>query len=306
MAMEYSEHVHVGLIQTNLDAASAWRDEPTMIVDEQEAAWEDIRWAFRSFAASDPKPEIVLLPELALPRGRIESLRKIAASLRTIVIAGLDYKTDHARKIVWNEAMVMIPGSPRIARGSRVPASVVLGKTFPAETERKKLESIGWTFHGDPKLWLFKADDIGDFGVSICYDLMDLERALLYLGRVHHMFVLSYNQDTESFRHHAESLARTMYCNLVICNTGFFGGSIAVSPYHAPWRRTIYRHEGSKMLATQVIRIPVRSLDDAQLGKSTAESPGSKSPFKSLPPGWKRLGRRPKLHIEKFPVEWVD
>jgi predicted amidohydrolase len=277
-----------------------------MIVDEQEVAWEDIRWAFRSFAASDPKPKIVLLPELALPRGRIESLRKIAASLGMIVIAGLDYKTDHARKIVWNEAMVMIPGSPRIAKGSRVPASIVVGKTFPAYTEREKLESIGWTFRGDPKLWLFSADDIGDFGVSICYDLMDLERALLYLGRVHHMFVLAYNKDTESFRHHAESLARTMYCNLVICNTGFYGGSIAVSPYHETWRRTIYRHEGSKMLAAQVIRIPVQSLDHAQLGKDTAEFPGSKSPFKSLPPGWKRLGIRPKLHVEEFPVESLD
>jgi predicted amidohydrolase len=303
MDSEYAQHVHVGLIQTNLDASSAWRNGPPMIVDEQEATWEDIRWAFRSFAASDPKPEIVLLPELALPRGRIASLRKIAASLGTIVIAGLDYRIDHTRKIVWNEAMVMIPGSPRIAPGSRVPASVVVGKTFPATEERKKLQSVGWTFCGDPKLWLFRADDIGDFGVSICYDLMDLERALLYLGRVHHMFVLAYNKDTESFRHHAESLARTMYCNLVICNTGFFGGSIAVSPYHETWRRTIYRHEGNNMLATQVIRIPVRNLDDAQLEKNTAESAGSKSPFKSLPPGWKRLGSRPKLRIEKFHVD---
>lgn len=179
----------------------------------------------------------------------------------------------------------------------------MLSKTFPAAEERRKLQSLGWTFCGDPKLWLFRSDNLGNFGVSICYDLMDLERALLYLGSVHHMFVLAYNKDTESFRHHAESLARTMYCNLIICNTGFYGGSIAVAPYHDPWRRTIYRHEGNNMLATQVIRVPVRKLDEAQLGKNTAESAGAKSPFKSLPPGWKRIGSRPKLVVKEIAVD---
>ena len=125
--------------------------------------------------------------------------------------------------------------------------------------------------------------------MSICYDLMDLDRALLYQGRVHHLFVLAYNMDVESFRYHAESLSRTMFCNVVICNTGFYGGSVAVSPFYEPWRRTIYRHDGNNMLATQVVKLPVKSLDDAQAGivdRANPADPCSKRLFKNLPPGW--------------------
>jgi predicted amidohydrolase len=291
MPKKYVESMRVGLVQTNIDARSAWKAGPRMTSDEQESTWEDIRSAFRSFSALSPTPDIVLLPELALPRGQINSLRTAAASLGSIVIAGLDYKIEHKTKTVWNEAMVMVPASRR-SIPPKVPAFVNIGKTFPAPGEHAKLQQSGWRFRGDPKLWLFRSDDIGDFGVSICYDLMDLERALLYQGRVHHMFVIAYNQDTESFRHHAESLARTLYCNMVICNTGFFGGSIAVSPYYEPWRRTVYRHDGNDMFATQVISLPVQSLDDAQLAAPTSSQ---KRLFKSLPPGWRRLGARPNL-----------
>lgn len=291
-----AEHLHVGLVQTNLDAKSAWRRSPRMEVIEQEQAWEELRWAFRSFSAADPRPDVILLPELSVPRGRIAGLRRMASSLGSIVIAGLDYRLDHLQKQAFNEALVILPGRRHGQRHYQPPITV--GKTYPAPTEKDNLASIGWTFQGHPTQWLFRADSFGKFGVAICYDLMDLDRALLYQGRIHHLFVLAYNQDVESFRHHAESLSRTLFCNVVICNTGFFGGSLAVSPFYEPWKRTVYRHDGNQMLATQVIKLPVQALESAQAGdveKTDSADPCSKRLFKNLPPGWQDTKQKLKV-----------
>jgi predicted amidohydrolase len=285
-----NESLYVGLIQTNVDAASAWRTEPRMETVEQSKAWEEIRWAFRSFSAADPKPDLIVLPELSVPRGRIGSLRKMAASLGSIVVAGTDYRLDWKQKQAFNEALVIIPGRRSDSFRRRNNNSITVGKTYPAPKEKSDLAKLGWSFQGHPMLWLFRADDIGSFGVAICYDLMDLDRALLYQGRIHHLFVLAYNMDVESFRYHAESLSRTMFCNVVICNTGFYGGSVAVSPFYEPWRRTIYGHDGNNMLATQVVKLPVKSLDDAQsdiVAQANPADPCSKRLFKNLPPGWR-------------------
>jgi hypothetical protein len=88
----------------------------------------------------------------------------------------------------------------------------------------------------------------------------------------------STNKDLQSFYHLAESLSRIIFCNVVVCNTGFYGGSVAVSPYKGPHKRTIYRHEGNQLFTRQVIKLPVKELDDAEKG--------SNSDFKSKPPGY--------------------
>jgi hypothetical protein len=98
----------------------------------------------------------------------------------------------------------------------------------------------------------------------------------------HHalLVVVAYNRDGESFQHMAESLARTVYCNVVICNTGYHGGSLAITPCYEPWERTVYRHNGNRMLTSQVIQFPVQPLVDAQSGSAPPRT------WKSLPPGW--------------------
>jgi hypothetical protein len=74
---------------------------------------------------------------------------------------------------------------------------------------------------------------------------------------------------------------------VIVCNTGFFGGSIAVSPYHAAYRRTLYSHDGNGLFTTQVVKLPVRGVEQALRGKGEkiAIKKRDEKVFKDPPPG---------------------
>jgi hypothetical protein len=274
------EFLNVGLIQTTTDSNSAWKEGPPMHWLEQSLAWEEIQRTLRDFRASEPKPHLILAPELSVPRGRISQLRRAAAALGSIIIAGVDYRLDYAARTARNEAVVFVPSGWKVHGRSSSATEMFVGKTYPAHREAEKLKTAKWTYVHEPSFWIFEGAEAGQFGVSICYDFLDLERALMYKGKLQHLIVIAYNRDGDSFRYMAESLARTVFCNVVVCNTGYHGGSVAITPYYTAWERTVYRHHGNQMLASQIIRIPVRQMIEAQQGSCRPLR------FKSPPPGW--------------------
>ena len=100
----------------------------------------------------------------------------------------------------------------------------------------------------------------------------------MYRNQIQHLFVLSFNRDFTSFNHMAEALARTVFANVVVCNCGHYGGSLAVSPYRDPAYRVIYRHNGASLSTVQTFSLPLRALRSHQLEGGTD--------FKGRPPGY--------------------
>ncbi|WP_417271467.1 nitrilase-related carbon-nitrogen hydrolase [Celeribacter sp.] len=286
-----NDHLHVGVVQTSLKAEAAWFDDGSsswqnsvrMSLLEELRAKREIRHFLASLKGRAPSPDIILFPELAVPIGFEEQLKRAAEKLEAIVIAGLDYRIETvAPPTVSNEALVIVPrrlnGVP-ISRQTQVRR---VGKTHPAPAERDKLLNISDTsvsFHPHPTVWIFESDQLGKFGVAICYDFMDLDRIVMYRNKIQTLFILAYNRDTTSFDHMAEALARTLFCNVVVCNCGQFGGSLAVSPFREPFRRLIYRQSGQKLTHAQVVKLPLAALLDHQNGNDNAD-------FKSRPPGF--------------------
>ncbi|EHJ48860.1 hypothetical protein DFW101_2857 [Solidesulfovibrio carbinoliphilus subsp. oakridgensis] len=275
-----SEFLRIGLIQTTLDNNVAWTKAPRMELSEEIRAWNEIQRGLASINSSPFKPDIVILPELALPRPHIRDFKRICAELGVIGITGVDYLVDSDKSTVSNQALVVVPQNWPKGTGKYCTPFYV-GKTYPAPFEEKTISNFGLRFKPDPTLWLFDSDSFGHIGVCICYDFMDIERSAIYCGKIHHLFVLAYNRDSTSFYHLAESLSRTIFCNVVLCNTGHYGGSLVISPYYDPYRRTIYRHEGSGLFTIQVVQLPVFDLHEAQ--SSSAPRRGL---FKNRPPGY--------------------
>ena len=253
---------------------------------EELRAKKEIRHRLASLRGLDRRPDIVLLPELAIPIGFEHRLKRAAEELETIIIAGLDYRieTDATIQTVSNEAVIIVPRRLNGKMTTRRTEVRRVGKTYPSPGELKKLQSIsgaGVDFMPRPTIWIFESPDLGNFAVAVCYDFMDLDRIILYRNKIQTLFILAYNRDTTSFDHLAEAIARMVFCNVVVCNCGFFGGSLAVTPFRKPFRRTVYRHSGQKLPNSQIIELPLAALK-AHQNNSTADD----GEFKSLPPGF--------------------
>jgi hypothetical protein len=279
-----AEFFKLGIIQTSLDPEAAWIGSAKMSACEEERAITEIRGYFAAFQQEEPRPDIIVLPELAVPTGFEPKLKAMATKMQSVVIAGLDYRYGAIPGDVHNEAVLIVPKQWRGKKMGSKTTTRRIGKTYAAPEEERKLKAAACTFRHDPSVWLFDGDDVGTFGVMVCYDFLDLERIAMYRGKVQHLFILALNKDATSFRHVAEAVSRMVFCNVVICNCGHFGGSQVVSPYRHAERRIIFQHSGAGLATGQIISLPIARLDLHQHQEYPLWN-GEKE-FKSLPPGY--------------------
>ena len=281
----------IGVIQTSLNYQAAWKDDGAKnwqeIVQISEIEELHAKKEIRHFLASlrdtsnKKKPDIILFPELSIPLGFVPKLKRATEKLESIVIAGLDYQIEESenRPTVSNEAVVIVPKKIRSKKIAARTETRMVGKTYPAQGEKERLNKIGVEFKSHPTIWVFDGNHLGKFAVAICYDFMDLDRIVMYRNKIQTLFVLAYNRDTTSFDHIAEALSRMLFCNVVVCNCGKFGGSIALSPFKKPYKRLIYRHSGQDLSNAQIIQLPLRKIAEHQ-------SENFSEDLKSLPPGF--------------------
>lgn len=291
--MEPADNLRLALIQTTVDMQLAWNSEskqaPSMDWTEGEKAWGEICNGLKSIAVMPryAKPHVVMLPELTIPEYREYALRQYASKLGVIIIAGLDFISDG--KDVYNQATVCIPAQWPFRTGYGKAKHIRFGKVTPSHRERKYIESCkteegeSCQFKSAEEVFILNLGRYGNIGLSICADFYDLHRYTIYRGRIQHLFLFAYNKDLESFRHIAESIARMVYCNVAICNTGVYGGSMVFYPAYDAYKRYIYRHEGAGISSVQTVSLPVKSLYNVQHKK---EEFAKQAGLKSLPPGY--------------------
>lgn len=289
--MNKNKVLNIGLIQTTLDSSIAWNSELRMNEFEAKRVWQEIKNGIVNLNIVSPtiKPEIIILPEFALPLEYENDLVQISKTTGCIFIAGLDFikSEQDEEKFIENKAVVIIPNSWSTGKRSVYASKVYFGKYFFSNLELKAFESK-FTKKPNENMYIFDAGLFGNIGVAICADFFDIERFEVYKGRIHHMIVIAYNQDVNSFYFLAEAISRLVFCNVVICNTGYFGGSIVFSPYEKTYKRYVYKHEGSKLFTSQILSLPVEELDEFQRNIGLSLDDKNRK-FKSLPPNYKQI-----------------
>lgn len=279
---ELREHVRIALIQTALNPDYAWKSAINMNPTTERKLYQEIKKGFSILNDHMMQPNLILMPELSVPHGYLNDLTILCRSIGAVIVAGLDFEVEKGR--VSNRAVVLIPNSwPDKTRRATSVRKAYFGKTFFSQGERKLFGSFGYTGKPDPTTYILDAGPFGNIGVAICSDFFDIERFIIYRGRIHHLIVISLNRDTNSYYFLAEAISRLVYCNVIICNGGFYGDSLAFSPYKKDHMRTVYRHGGQKLFTTQVISLPVFDLDQAQRKIETREK------FKSPPPNYRKF-----------------
>lgn len=287
---DLSDYLKVDIIQTNMDHRQAWsglkRDGYNIIESEMLKCWYEIVLYFKQIMNMDieVRPQIVVLPEFAFDKGYYGQLKKMSDKTGCLVIAGRNFVEVPGHKIM-NKAAVLVPNKWPNGSGYTSTPDFEFGKYYFADVEKKFIEGIGYELKPYDKMYLIDAGKYGKMGLAICADFYDIERFAIYRGRIQHLFIIAYNKDVKSFYYLAEAISRIVFCNVVICNTGFYGGSIAFAPYHEDYKRYVYKHEGGKLYTNQIVLLPVAGLYAAQINENEGESK-----FKSRPPGYKYKG----------------
>lgn len=289
--------LNIGIIQAVVDEDLAWHDSPQMDVYEANAIWKQIQAAFASFQEMSKMniPDVVVIPELAVANYFESRLRQYAQKLGAIIIAGLDFRK-YENNQVENKALFYIPrGWPKDKNVEVKQSSFYFGKHFASRHELDIIQN-GWkkTFRPCNDFYIVDLGNYGKMGVSICADFYDIERYAIYKGRIQHLLIIANNMDIKSFYFLAEAISRLVYCNVVICNSGHYGGSVCFTPAKKDYQRYSYKHEGKDLFTTQVVSIPVDALWKAQSGDDEALKG-----FKNPPPGY-------QYNYEKYVNPQID
>lgn len=292
------KHLKIAVVQPSTDNHVAWHPQnanfPYMDASEAARTWHQIHIALSQYHCMDEtsKPDVVVIPELNVAKQYEHQLKKMANDLGVIIVAGLDFKKE--KKLIFNRAIIVIPNRWPHGKGNAIETTFSFGKAFPAHREKEYVECQGDKWNPCNKFYILDLKQYGRVGLAICADFYDIERYALYKGRIQHLFILAFNQDIKSFYFLAESISRLVYCNVIICNTGYYGGSVCFTPAMDEYRRYCYKHEGKELFTSQIVKVPVESLLKAQ----NYDGDGVKK-YKSPPPGY-------EYHYKKEYEEYIE
>lgn len=235
-----------------------------------------------------PRPEYLILPELALPARWIGTVSRVLAQSGISLIAGVDYSYGHPNQIY--SSAVMSLRDERLGYPTTI--QIRQEKCVPAPQEKQRLQDI----HG--KVWKdfdpVKKPIYNHFGfefsVLVCSELSNIGHRKDAQGNVDAMFVLSWNQDLETFSALTESAALDVHCYIALCNNREFGDSRVRAPMKKSWERDVCRLRGGLNDHLAVVEIDIRGLRKHQSRATTWPQPDDD--FKPVPEGFEISARR--------------
>ena len=284
-----------------------------------ERIMEQVAATFQSpgYGHSDRDPDLVLLPEVAVPNAEVGTVRDLVRETGRASLAGLYWRVlppvyggycDPTTRWFVNEAELALPVGYR-DRGPTGIRWYRVRKPLPAHIEDglacalKERRGIRWHILPGQRWYRFVHGNWGDFTIAICSDLLDAAPWRSLRGELLHLFMVAFNRDVGFFESLTWVRAYEDYVNLVSVNHGTEGGSFVWTPRRRH-ERELARLRGRSLFVTADVSIPVKSMMAAQKGggheavnRAMGEwlNPEYECPpteFKPPPPGYKRRAAR--------------
>lgn len=232
-----------------------------------------------------------VMPELSIPAHWFMRVAQKLKGKNISYISGIEYL--HARKkIVRNQVWASLTHD-----GLGFPSLMIYmqDKQRPALHEESELFRLAGLTMKPPTYWKNYQPPIiqhGDFffGLLICSELTNIRYRTSLRGNVDALFVVEWNQDTETFNSLVESAALDMHAYIIQCNDREHGDSRIRAPYKDSWSRDVLRVKGGIHDYAVTGRIDVVSLRAFQ--SSNRSAPG---PFKPVPDGFEIADARKVL-----------
>lgn len=245
------------------------------------------------------KIDYVVFPELSIPRSWLLMVARTFTRANISFIAGVEYghcktitdcqgRKEKVDPFVTNEAFLFLTDD-RIG----YPSWVVFRqqKSVPAIHEGEDLrQKFGLRLRAESELLAGKRvySHAGfEFGLLICSELTDIRYRQKFQGYVDSLFVLSWNQDLETFASLVESSALDVHCYTILVNNREFGDSRVRAPYKEGYLRDLVRVKGGLADYFVLAKIDYQPLRDFQSYESSKSEP-----FKPYPEGFKISGSR--------------
>ncbi|CAN5501664.1 hypothetical protein BH09SUM1_BH09SUM1_01130 [soil metagenome] len=232
----------------------------------------------------EEKPAYVVFPELSMKPWWFLRIAGKLANSKISTIAGIEYQAnpDHkAERGVANQVWCAM-----VTDAFEFPAHVIYrqDKFYPAiHEERDMMQKGGRRLTPlSPRDWK-PVICHGDFrfGLLICNELTNIEYRQPFRGNIDALFVVEWNQDTETFASLVEASALDIHAFIIQCNNREFGDSRIRSPAKEAYARDMVRIKGGEEDYFVVGNLDVDALRSFQ---SAHRSPNG--PFKPVPTGF--------------------
>ena len=314
-------HVRIGQVKEWLPKKQVVPGFPAMDVAAAGRVMEQVAAAFQSSNHSWPNdaPDIVLLPELAIPQTEVRTVHDLVARTGRASLAGLYWRelvpvykatgsTLSTKRWFANEAELVIP----VGHADRGPTGVRwyrVRKPLPSHIETglaheltARSQGVCWSILKGRRWYRFLHPAWGDFTIAICSDLLDTAPWRSLRGELLHAFTVAFNKDVDLYESLTWVRAYENFVNVVMVNHGSFGGSFLWTPRRRH-EREIARLRGSDLLLIVDVDVPVKDLLEAQRNgvkravdaavRSWAGSQNLSTEFKAPPPGFARRALAP-------------
>lgn len=231
---------------------------------------------------------VIVFPELTLPRKYLLRYLDMCGKRGLLLIAGIEYATDYSINCR-NSTIISFPLNSKVDPYGRCYLAFEQDKHFPAAEEKQLLEKNGvYKYQPGKNLYIFSSKKFCNFAILTCSDFLSLRLRLKLQEKIQTVFVPAQNLDMTTYNHIAESSIRDLHCFAVVCNNQDIGGSFVYAPFRDRHRRTIFRKDGSTLPEFLTMKWSPSSIKKSQVADSQIpfKKDSGLEHMKQTPPDW--------------------